>query len=279
MRKCLSILVSLCLASISLAGTQSLPDTLLQTRSHLIKEYNLLSDSLIKSGISEMQSMTISFDKLIESDNNIIEIYIPELISELEDLNEQMEELERINTEQANKLIEYEDIRIPVSVIVGLLLLLFILFLVLFTSKTLKLKKIRFKIENYEASYEENKALIGNLTQENSELKVKETELKKQIEKLTQENDTKIKLLKSDLDNTLNESKLLQKRMTKLTEDFGKEQKTRKLSEDESMQLKEKNFSLEQQLSDAKKIIEKETMTRKHIEQELRQLLDQLKGL
>ena len=279
MRKYLSILVSLCLASILLAGAQSLPDTLLQTRSHLIKEYNLLSDSLIKSGNSEIQSMTTSFDKLIESDNTIIEKYIPELIRELEDLNEQMEELERINTEQDNKLIEYEDFRIPVLVVVGLLLLLFILLLVLFTSKTLKLKKIRFKIENYEASYEENKALIENLTKENSALKIKETELKKQIEKLILENDTKIKLLKSDLDNTLNESKLLQKRMTELTEDFGKEQETRKLSEDESMQLKEKNFSLEQQLSDAKNIIEKETMTRKHIEQELRQLLDQLKGL
>ncbi len=279
MRIYLLLLFNICLVYGLIAGNGPIPDSLLQNRTELIYQYNSLSDSISNSNKSEFQSIITTLNDLISTDDYILENYLPELISQNEDMKEQITELEKSNTEQNEKLLEYEELRMPAIILCGTLLVLFILFLILFTSKTLQLKKIRFKIENYEASYEENKALIENFTKENSELIAKEIELKKQNEKLIQESDAKTKLLKTDLDNTSNENRLLQKRLTELNENFEKEKKSRKSLEDENMQLKEKNFSLEQQLSEIKKNIEKEIQTRKHIEEELKELLNQLKGL
>ena len=254
-------------------------DSLINIRAEQLYKYQYLQDSIINSNKADYQSLLSASDEIIELDNRIFQSFIPELLSKNDEQNSHIQELEGIISEKDDKLSEYEKIRIPAIVACGLILVLFILFLILFTYKSIKLKKISFKIENYESSYEENKALMDNYTRVNSELKTQEIELKKQLEKLKLEKDTKIKLLKTDLDNTLNEIKLLQKRQSELTEEFEKEKQTRKLSEDEGMQLKEKNFLLEQNLSSLKKNLDKETQTRKHIEQELRQLLDQLKGL
>jgi len=262
----------------SFVSGQHAIDSLLNERNKLYEEYQVLNDSVAGSANPNMQILNQKQNEVIATDNNIIQklLYV---INENLDQKEQIRELVSEYNTQKEKLKEYEEIKLPAIIIAGALLILFLLFLILCTSKTIKLKKIRFKIENYESSYEENKSLLENLTKENSELKARGLELEKKIEKLINENNTKIKLLKTDLDNITNENKLLQKRQAELAGSYEKEKETRKLTEDESMTLKEKNFMLEQQLSEHKKILEKETQTRKHIEEELSQLLDQLKGL
>jgi hypothetical protein len=177
------------------------------------------------------------------------------------------------------KLDEYEEIKLPVIIISAGLLILFIIFLILYINKAIQLKRINFKIENYESSYQENKELIENYHKENLELKDRVLRTKKEIEKLQKESRDKINILKSDLDNCINENKLLQKRMNELLSEKEKEHSERKSFEDENIKLKEKNLLLEQNLKKAKNKLEKEIDTRKNIETELRQMLDQLKGL
>lgn len=255
------------------------PDTLLKNRADLAEFYHSINDSLLLMSDNKKQEFDSLINALIETDNIIINHYLNEIIRNNALLKEQISELQNNISENNDKLAFYEKLKLPVLLVIAALLVLFLLFLTLFTVKTISLKKIRFEIEKYESSYEETQSLIEKFTKENSELKSKDIRLQKNLEKLNQESEAKIKLLKTDIDNALNENKLIQKRLAELTESIDREKQTRKLALDENLQLKEKNFALEQKLNDINKLYEKEIDTRKHIEEELKQLLDQLKRL
>lgn len=279
MQKNLLALLSFFLFSLTVLGSISMPDSIIDQHNQLYKKYITFNDSLLLSeDVINPERISIIND-LIQNDKRIIDKYIPEITGKNELLEEKISSLQADINIVKDELAKYEDLRLSAKIVAAILLLLFFLFLILFTSKTIKLKKIRHEIEKYESSYEENKTLIESYSKENAKLKSKEIELEKNIEKIKQENNAKISLLKTDIDNALNENKLFQKRFAELNEKLEKEKTTRKSSEEENLHLKEKNFSLEQNLSEIKKLYEKEIETRKHIEAELRELLDKLKGL